>query len=163
MSARLHWREPKTSNISFFLRTSSWNDLTLLGQWLNFKLFGITYLVGKIQFKLFFSGSIGWVSYKSGRHSIIVLRTQVGQVPNESFWVLRCWPDSPNWCSVGVTLCPFYSLTISEDWANWHRDAKVFKKKRLIFAAFLGRDVLKMSIFLWYSRRYSIRVVSLHI
>ena len=32
---------------------------TLLGQWLNFKLFGITYLVGNIKFKLFFSGSIG--------------------------------------------------------------------------------------------------------
>ena len=32
-----------------------------LSQWLNFKLFGITYLVGKIKFKLFFSGSIGWV------------------------------------------------------------------------------------------------------
>ncbi len=31
----------------------------LLGQWLNFKLFGITYLVGKIKFKLFFGGSIG--------------------------------------------------------------------------------------------------------
>ena len=37
--------------------------LFLLGQWLNFKLFGITYLVGKIKFKLFFSGSIGWVSF----------------------------------------------------------------------------------------------------
>ena len=35
----------------------------LLGQWLNFKLFGITYLVGKIKFKLFLSGSIGWVRY----------------------------------------------------------------------------------------------------
>ena len=34
-------------------------DIDLLGQWLNFKLFGITYLVGKIKFKLFFSGSIG--------------------------------------------------------------------------------------------------------
>ena len=33
----------------------------LLGQWLNFKLFGITYLVGKIKFNFFFSGSIGWV------------------------------------------------------------------------------------------------------
>ncbi len=33
--------------------------ITLLGQWLNFKLFGITYLVGKIKFKLFFSGSTG--------------------------------------------------------------------------------------------------------
>ena len=29
----------------------------LLGQWLNFKLFGITYSVGKIKFNLFFSGS----------------------------------------------------------------------------------------------------------
>ena len=33
--------------------------VNLLGQWLNCKLFGITYLVGKIKFKLFFSGSIG--------------------------------------------------------------------------------------------------------
>ena len=30
----------------------------LLGQWLNFKLFGITYLVGKIKFKLLFQRSI---------------------------------------------------------------------------------------------------------
>ena len=33
--------------------------LPSLSQWPNFKLFGITYLVGKIKFKLFFSGSIG--------------------------------------------------------------------------------------------------------
>ncbi len=34
----------------------------LLGQWLNFKLFGITYLVGKIKFKLFFQGPLAkWV------------------------------------------------------------------------------------------------------
>ena len=31
----------------------------LLDQWLNFKLFGITYLVGKIEFKLLISGSNG--------------------------------------------------------------------------------------------------------
>ena len=31
----------------------------LLGQWLNFKLFGITYLVGKIKFKHLFQGSVG--------------------------------------------------------------------------------------------------------
>ncbi len=30
----------------------------LLGQWLNFKLFGITYLVGKIKFELFFQGPL---------------------------------------------------------------------------------------------------------
>ena len=32
------------------------NDL--LGQWLNFKLFGITYLVGKIKFNFFFQGPL---------------------------------------------------------------------------------------------------------
>ena len=32
--------------------------LNLLGQWLNFKLFGITYLVGKIKFKLLFQGPL---------------------------------------------------------------------------------------------------------
>ena len=37
-----------------------WGDNSL-SQWPNFKLFGITYWVGKIKFKLFFSGSIGWV------------------------------------------------------------------------------------------------------
>ena len=30
----------------------------LLGQWLNFKLFGITYLVGKIKFKILFQGQL---------------------------------------------------------------------------------------------------------
>ena len=30
----------------------------LLGQWLNFKLFGVTYLVGKIKLKLFFQGPL---------------------------------------------------------------------------------------------------------
>ena len=30
----------------------------LLGQWLNFKLLGITYLVGKIKFKLYFQGPL---------------------------------------------------------------------------------------------------------
>ena len=33
----------------------------LLGQWLNFKLFGITYLVGKIKFKPFFF-RVHWLS-----------------------------------------------------------------------------------------------------
>ena len=34
-------------------------SIILLGQWLNFELFVITYLVGKIKFKLLFQGSIG--------------------------------------------------------------------------------------------------------
>ena len=37
-------------------------NMVSLSQWLNFKLFGITYLVGKISSNFFFSGSIGWVS-----------------------------------------------------------------------------------------------------
>ncbi len=38
------------------------SEFFLLGQWLNFKLFGITYLVGKIKFKLFFQGPLAeWV------------------------------------------------------------------------------------------------------
>ena len=32
--------------------------LFLLGHWLNFKLFGITYFVGKIKFKLLFHGPL---------------------------------------------------------------------------------------------------------
>ena len=38
------------------------NGVYWLGEWLNFKLFGITYLVGKIKFKLFFQGPLAkWV------------------------------------------------------------------------------------------------------
>ena len=61
-----------------------------LSQWPNFKLFGITYWVGKIKFKLFFSGSIGWVRldynpYKSSSKSKNK-RQKIGerhQEPNE--------------------------------------------------------------------------------
>ena len=42
----------------FFFRKTS--DIHLLSQWLTFKLFGITYLVGKIKFKLLFHGP--WLS-----------------------------------------------------------------------------------------------------
>ncbi len=37
----------------------------LLSQWLNLKLFGITYLVGKIKFKLFFQGPLGLSEYRA--------------------------------------------------------------------------------------------------
>ena len=39
--------------------TEPFIQIISLGQWLNFKLFGITCLVGKIKFKLLFQGSIG--------------------------------------------------------------------------------------------------------
>ena len=45
-------------NHIFFLKKKC---VFLLGQWLNFKLFGITYLVGKIKFKLFFF-RVHWLS-----------------------------------------------------------------------------------------------------
>ncbi len=42
---------------------------TSLSQWLNFKLFGITYLVGKIKFKLFFQGPLAeWVTSIYTKH-----------------------------------------------------------------------------------------------
>ena len=40
------------------LQMGWFNHQLLLGQWLNFKLFGITYLVRKIKFKLFFQGPL---------------------------------------------------------------------------------------------------------
>ena len=53
------WRTPEAQRVIFMCfgfacsNAGPWK-LTLLGQWLNFKLFGITYLVGKIKFKPFF-------------------------------------------------------------------------------------------------------------
>ena len=54
----IRWKmfKPKKNNLALLMTV--WFSLS---QWPNFKLFGITYWVGKIKFKLFFSGSIGWV------------------------------------------------------------------------------------------------------
>ncbi len=52
-----------------------------LSQWLNFKLFGITYLVWKIKFKLFFSRSIGWVS----------LNIKTAIPPKNVYFLNQCW------------------------------------------------------------------------
>ncbi len=50
-------------------------SLNLLGQWLNFKLFGITYLVGKVKFKLFFQGPLAeWVKLTASNSSFVVGR-----------------------------------------------------------------------------------------
>ena len=56
----------------------------LLGQWLNFKLFRIAYLVGKIKFKLFFSGSIGWVRYNISFYFLVTIYT-----PQSSICLLK--------------------------------------------------------------------------
>ena len=64
---------------AFFVRTPCmratnliWFMYDLLGQWLNFQLLGITYLVGKIKFKLLFQGP------------------------------LAKWDDAHVWCSIGT-------------------------------------------------------------
>ena len=54
-------QQVQTSNFNEYFNVFPASNKYSLSQWLNFKLFGITYLVGKIKFKLFFSGSIGWV------------------------------------------------------------------------------------------------------
>ena len=55
----MHRRTPSMLGLQWRFSTSlGGHKVTsyLPGQWLNFKLFGITYLVGKIKFKLFFQG-----------------------------------------------------------------------------------------------------------
>ena len=52
--------------LTCFFFTSNGVVVFSLSQWLNFKRSGITCLVGKIKFKLFISGSIGWVSFYDG-------------------------------------------------------------------------------------------------
>ena len=42
----------------FAVKTLHTSNSVLLGQWLNSKLFGISYLVGKIKFKLLFQGPL---------------------------------------------------------------------------------------------------------
>ena len=53
----------------------------LLGQWLNFKLFGITYLVEKIKFKPFFFQGPGRlseiISYKYPRNTFRIPRMRL--------------------------------------------------------------------------------------
>ena len=51
-----NWRKEAFSPFAKSLARLMGFYFDLLGQWLNFKLFGITYLVGKIKFKLFFGG-----------------------------------------------------------------------------------------------------------
>ena len=58
------WSQSALSHVlspSFFWKGSNLSNIFLLGQWLNFRLFGITYLVGKIKFKLFFF-RVHWLS-----------------------------------------------------------------------------------------------------
>ena len=58
-----------------------------LSQWLNFKLFGITYLVGKIKFKLFFQGPLAeWdvtLFTMRGATSVIVETHQTLRLPRK--------------------------------------------------------------------------------
>ena len=50
---------PRLQKKCFFLIWANKGMQYLLGQWLNFKLSGIAYLVGKIKFKLYFRVPLG--------------------------------------------------------------------------------------------------------
>ena len=80
----------------------------LLGQWLNFKLFGITYLVGKIKFKLFFQGPLAkWVGFRAsilGTWNVWWLKS------NYSMVIPMLFP----WCR-----CYFLFITLLEVWLQW--------------------------------------------
>ena len=75
----------------------------LLGQWLNFKLFGITYLVGKIKFKLFFF-RVHWLSEYScivHLHIWILLC-----VYNKSIYIYtHSWPTNSHWLKAMMRAC----------------------------------------------------------
>ncbi len=96
-SVSLRWLDPPQSSLGIRYRLS-WKLLLkschcfkqrtlLLSQRLNLKLFGITYLVGKIKVKLFFSGSIGWVSSNPSTGCF-------WQANCECVHHLWCWHDS---------------------------------------------------------------------
>ena len=109
------WSKSLTAQRKSYFRKASWSK-NLLSQWLNFQLFGITYLVGKIKFKLFFSGSIGWVRkytipfHRSGtkfatgrctgRHffgAVWTSKMQIRELPV----IIKChpfWGASSFWC-----------------------------------------------------------------
>ena len=64
----------------------------LLSQWLNFQLFGITYLVGKIKFKLFFQGPLAeWDNYSSNNN----ISWNLGGFKNVFFGLLCFCEDEP--------------------------------------------------------------------
>ena len=72
---------------------TTWDPWSLLGQWLNFKLFGITYniyLAGKIKFKLLFQGPLAM----SGSFTVLDLFG--------SSWILKSMED----LGQEVGLCP---------------------------------------------------------
>ena len=56
-------------------------ETNLLGQWLNFKLFGITYLVGKIKFKLFFQGPLAeWANIAGWNITFVLIRIHTSSI-----------------------------------------------------------------------------------
>ena len=113
----------------------------LLSQWLNFKLFGITYLVGKIKFKLFFSGSIGWVRISWGGVGFLVGAIKVGVWGNylgiigthslrfevrvgirgimarfTCAGVCTIWSNRFQGCYVGFVFCPWFAGSKTKQW-----------------------------------------------
>ncbi len=75
---------PRCHRFTFHLITFKWVNQIALTETKDLK-----------HFRAFFSGDILLKGpYKSGKHSIIVLRIHGVRY----FWVSRCWPDSSNGC-----------------------------------------------------------------
>ena len=117
--AQLFWR--------IVLAAKDWTTFPTLwfslSQWLNFKLFGITYLVGKIKFKLFFSGSIGWVRIGFSRKWCIFLGQNSILMDSQQKPVVDGW----NYCTTGVLIgrkngllwiCSILSIVNARSWAS---------------------------------------------
>ncbi len=78
------------------LRFGLFQANNLLSQWLNFKFIGITYLVGKIKFKLFFF-RVHWLSEIKNQHNLWIFVEYLGsnQPPpsNSGKWRFYRVPD----------------------------------------------------------------------
>ena len=105
---------PKKVGIYGF-RINTMGTRNLLGQWLNFKLFGITYLVGKIKFQLLFQGPLAEWAYVNGGPTrpcpliVSAVRIQYIRRPSCHVTCLFGWPSGSRQSATAwwlVYVCP---------------------------------------------------------
>ena len=106
----------------------------LLGQWLNFKLFGITYLVGKVKFKLLFQGPLAKWEHKPLKKIVFF---QVGGALFQ--WFFQC--QEP-WVFQSVYQQKFCQSQIPSPKLTWHLKITPWKRRFLlentIFRGYVG-------------------------
>ena len=89
----------------------------LLGQWLNFKLFGITYLVGTIKFKFFFQGPLAeWVGFHRFSTNL------VSQFLAHQCWLVTFYHGKSPW---KTTIRGFFPATLSKSKIKDHQQQSV--------------------------------------